>query len=780
MTRVMRLARDRANVIVVLLMLGGIFLLPKRPPLEILLFGVVAGSALALQSMGLIMVFKSNRIINFAQFSLGGTGAVLMNELVHTHMFAYPVFLACQKCVVTPYPGVKLNAAGLLDAASTTGATAGAGSLSADAARHLVNLGGLFTVGTISPVWLWINFFLSLVAGLVFAGIMSMVFYHVLVRRFQQAPRLVLTAVTLAVTGPLALLSKYLPILIGGGDLSTVAASSTLELPFEDRGWQVGFSFFHFADVATVVAAAVACVALAVYILRTSAGVVVRGSAENPQRALTLGINVGGVTGNVWLIAGLLASLSGIFGGVSALSPSGLVRALAVVVIARFVSLPLAVFAAVVLGMVNQGFLWNFKGSAPFEVVLLALICGFLLLQSFRASRAEQDSDAAWQASREVRPIPAELRHVATVENGIRLGSLLAVGALLAYPWVMNPSAISAGAATIVFAIMLFSLLILMGWAGQISLGHFGLAAIGAYVSSVITSRYGVPFPIAILVASLAGSVGALLVGLPALRIRGLFLGITTLAFGLAVSDVLLDPAYLGGPIPFSVDRPVFLGLDFNDDRIFFYFLLVCLALVATAVLGLRRSRSGRALIACRDNDAAAESFGINLMRTRLAAFGISGFLAAFAGALLMYEQHGVQAVQYAPTESINLFLIALIAGMGSVAGPLLGGVFLFGISQVPDLATVISGGSAAVVLMVAPGGLTQLVYSARDTFLRQVALRNRIIVPSLLADYRPGARGNQKAPLPAHQGKAAKPVMPDRYRLGGQWNIGPVEERNG
>jgi branched-chain amino acid transport system permease protein len=344
----------------------------------------------------------------------------------------------------------------------------------------------------------------------------------------------------------------------------------------------------------------------------------------------------------------------------------------------------------------------------------------------------------------------------------------------------MSPSQTNLAAAAFIYGMVIVSLLVLTGWAGQISLGQFAFAGIGGYVASAISA----PFPIVVLLGALTGAVAAVVVGFPALKLRGLHLAVITMALALTVTAFLLNPRYLGKHLPDALDRPNFFGMDLDDQRVFYYLTLAVLALVVFAVVGLRRSRTARALIAARDNDQAAQSFGIGLVRLRLAAFAISGFIAALAGAMFAFHQHGVTATAFAPEVSVTMFVMAVIGGLGAVAGPLIGATFngiLLVVGASPLIALFASGIGGLLLLLFVPGGLSQLVFGIRDSVLRRVASRNRIVVPSLVADI--AMTDTPRAAIASKRASGGgEAFVPVTYRLDGQWLTNPEkgDERRG
>jgi branched-chain amino acid transport system permease protein len=240
---------------------------------------------------------------------------------------------------------------------------------------------------------------------------------------------------------------------------------------------------------------------------------------------------------------------------------------------------------------------------------------------------------------------------------------------------------------------------------------------------------------------------------------------------------VLFDPKLLGGKGPEELHRPVLLGLNFEDDRSFYYLSLVLLAAMYAATLGLRRSSVARTLIAAKDNEQAALTFGIDLLRARVTAFAISGFMAAFAGVLLAYAQHGVDPVAYSSQAGVSVFLMTLIGGLGSLAGPIAGALYLGGLrilggTAVGSFTSVLLNPGLGVIalLWLVPGGVIQAVHNVRDAWLRRIADRHRIVVPSLFADRLEA--GGLHPIEPKLRPSGGEMFVPERFRLDEQWLI--------
>ncbi|MEX2393007.1 MAG: branched-chain amino acid ABC transporter permease, partial [Actinomycetota bacterium] len=424
----------------------------------------------------------------------------------------------------------------------------------------------------------------------------------------------------------------------------------------------------------------------------------------------------------------------------SVLGPSLLLRALAAAVIGRMESLPVTFVAAIGLGVIEQAVFWDTGRSLVTDAVLFGvIIVGLLLQRRGPASRVGDEATSTWSATREVRPVPPEMRSLPEVVWG-RVGVYAIVAVLLVVvPLLIEDSRVNLMGVGVVYAMVGVSLIVLTGWAGQISLGQmaffgFGMATAGSLVEN------GWHFFIALAVGGLVGAGVAVLIGIPALRIRGPFLAVATLGFGLASSSYFLNAEFFPWLVPTTrLDRPVlFDRFDLESEMVFYLFLLSLLGLSVRAVRSVKASRTGRALIAARDNPRAAQAYGINLTKIRLFGFALSGFIAALAGAAFMFHQHRFAQSVLVPEFNIRIFSMAVIGGLGSVPGVLLAAVYFTVLdflvaSQRAQLLT--SGVGLLLILLVFPGGLGQILYDIRDGILRRIARRHDIVVPSLLAD---------------------------------------------
>lgn len=628
----------------------------------------------------------------------------------------------------------------------------------------------------------WLALPATILAGVVIAGLIELVF----VRRFFSSARLIVTVVTIGLAQLLAALAHGLPGMLGDHDNRPGAPRT----PLRHFSWNTFPVRFTGDYGAILVLTVVSLVLLGLFFRFTSLGIAVRGAAQNGDRASELGINVKTLSTVVWAIAGGLAATAAalsvtIFGynpsvAASSIGAGVLLVALAAAVVGGMDNIPVTVAAALAVDAIRQVVFYAFHQTAIVDLVLLGLIIGALVVQRNRLGRTDESSSSTWAATDEVRPIPAELSRLPVVRFNVRrLLGLLAI-VVVGYPFVMSPSQTNLGSLVFIDGIVVISLVILTGWGGQVSLGQYAFVAIGAFCGALLSADVHLPFPLALLGGALAGSVVAVVLGLTALRVRGLYLAVTTLAFAIVVQTVVLTRSYLGKYIPNRVGRPQLVFIKTEDNRAFYYVCLAGLAVAWWAAVGLRKSRTGRVLIATRDNERSAQALGVNLVRSRLVTFAISGFMAAGAGTLLAAQAHTVSPGAFTPDQSIQIFLMAIIGGLGSIQGALLGAVYFavvdfFVHGAVAQL--LASAVGVLFVLYVFPGGLGALVYRGRDAVLRRIAIRRRIWVPSLFSDAAAAAGLTEKAPLAPRADSDEVPPryrQPSRIRLTGASQSGP------
>jgi branched-chain amino acid transport system permease protein len=256
-----------------------------------------------------------------------------------------------------------------------------------------------------------------------------------------------------------------------------------------------------------------------------------------------------------------------------------------------------------------------------------------------------------------------------------------------------------------------------------------GFVAVGGAVSALCTSRWDVDLTLSLVIGGFAAAIAALLVGVPALRLQGLYLAVTTLAFGLTVTSWLLNEQFFGW-VPYGKRievAPLFGRIDVDTPTRYYFYCLVILLLVILGVRGIRRSRTGRVIVAMRENERAAQSFSVSTVRAKLTAFMISGACAGVAGGLIVHLNHSFSRALFNPGQSFGVFVSAIIGGLGSITGAILGAIFSRLTLRLPSLEWRLLSTSFGVllILLALPGGLASQVFKLRD-LIANAARRRR------------------------------------------------------
>ena len=678
-------------------------------------YGLIFGASTALSTVGLVLVYRSARVINFSQAAFGANASILFLLLTTGERWSY--WLALPVSVL---------------------ATA--------AAAFLIEL--------------------------------------LVIRRFANAPRLVLTLITVVLLQVLNAIALAMPRAFGYrppsnnqpiADLPTAPART----PFDRWHFRCASAPFNCDQVALVVAAIAIVIGLVVFLRRSRLGTAIRGSAENATRLEQLGIGTGLLSSTVWVLVAVLSAVAGILTAtadrtsVAQVVASGgagyaaLMTALAAAVFARLDDLPLSFAAALGLSIFEQGLSWAFNNDhAVIDLVQFVLILVVLLLQRARASRTDEGASSSWVGSEEIRAIPAALRALAPVQAGLRRMRWIVALVVLAYPFVVSAGELSVGTTYAIYGIVGVSIVVLTGWAGQVSLGQFAFVAVGSLTGGVVIGDWHWPFALGLVVGTIASAAVAVVVGLPALRLRGLYLAVTTLALAVMVSSTFSSDRFLAQHLPGSVGRPQLLGLDMNTNgRAYFYLCVALAAVMVYTAMRLRRSRTGRLLIAMRDNERMAQAYGVHLVRSRLLAFALSGGMAGFAGVLYVVQQRSVSAGSYGPDLSVAMFLMAVLGGLGSVFAVLAGAIYFATASTIfsGNIGLLLSSGLGVLAVMLFfPAGLGATAYAIRDAWLRRIAQRYRIYVPSLAGDR---VKRGEEALVPIVAQVTDEPI-PARYRI--------------
>ena len=297
----------------------------------------------------------------------------------------------------------------------------------------------------------------------------------------------------------------------------------------------------------------------------------------------------------------------------------------------------------------------------------------------------------------------------------------LLVLALFAAPWLVPEYWLAQLTFVLIYGIVGLGLMLLAGFSGLFSMGHAAFLGVGAYTQAVLTNQ-GIPFPVALVAAALLSAVVGIVVGLPALRVKGIYLGIATLSFGFIVEEVLARwESVTGGNAGIHVKVPAIGNWKIESGE-GFYFLCLVLAVGSTLViLNLLRSPTGRAFVAIRDSEVSAQSMGIHLAYYKTLSFALSAALAGIGGALYAHKLQFISPDQFNIIQSIDLLLMIVIGGLGSVHGAFLGAVFLISMPQVialgkdylpaaigqaPGLQAVVYGAVLIAFVLFEPMGL--------------------------------------------------------------------------
>ncbi|MFT4287963.1 ABC transporter permease [Nocardioides sp.] len=467
----------------------------------------------------------------------------------------------------------------------------------------------------------------------------------------------------------------------------------------------------------------------------TRFGLASEALAESTQGAQIVGISPRGVPAVNWAISGVVAAIGGIMiSPLIPLSPSAYslltIPALAAALAGRLTSMAITVAAAFALGMCESlvsflpskewfpGQLGSQVGNA-LPVILIVLI---LVMRS----ETMPGRGHILGASLPVAHRPERMWSGVLIGGGVAAASL----------FLLHGSLRGAVITTMTLAILALSMVVVTGYLGQLSLAQLSLSGVAAFSLVTFTSEWSWPFPVALAAAVVVAAVVGVAIGLPALRVRGLELGVVTLAAGVALSSVWFrNPGFTGGGS--AIAPPEIFGLDLSIrgagyPRVAFgltvlFFLLAACLLVAH----LRRSRFGSEMLAIRANERAASALGIDVARVKILAFAVSSSLAGLAGALIAYQGMIVVPEKYDIFLGLAAFAVAFLAGITNISGAVLAGVLgPLGVGAVlldrylhlGSYFDVLVGAALVVMAINHPAGITGDVYSIRDRRRRRRA----------------------------------------------------------
>jgi ABC-type branched-subunit amino acid transport system ATPase component/ABC-type branched-subunit amino acid transport system permease subunit len=467
-------------------------------------------------------------------------------------------------------------------------------------------------------------------------------------------------------------------------------ASRSYPLPFHAKV-EVGGVVLNSSSLLILALVPLMVAALAVFLRYSLMGKMIRGAASNPEEARLCGVSIGRVSAVTWAIAGglsavtavLLAPSQGSFDAAQ-LGPDLLLRALGAAAVGGFISVPAACVGGVGLGLV-EGYAqyWTHNGADALLVLFGAILLVFVV-RARVINRGQARVDTSATAERAPLRVPAGMAgHFLVRNQRLLLGAFgIAVGCIVPLLPFFNTEAHRFELALIlVYAMVGVAVTVVVGWAGQVSLGHFALVGVGAFITARL-SPHAWSLPTLIVLSGIAGAALMAAAGLPALRLRGLTMAVTTLGVAVVAPAWLFRQTWFGSDTPFgALVEPVAiakgLGRPFEQGEVY-YTALVVLGLTLVAMGALRNSVPGRLVFAVRDNEAAAAAFGITPASIKLAILAVSGFVAASAGVLWAEAWRNVASNQFNPALSLSILAVPVIGGLGSLAGAVVASVMLF------------------------------------------------------------------------------------------------------
>ncbi|WP_372727739.1 ATP-binding cassette domain-containing protein [Nocardioides sp.] len=622
-----------------------------------LVIGVFTGLTYGLLAVGLVLVYRSSKFVNFAHGSIGAFGASVLGALV-------------------------------------------------------VDRG--------APYWV------AFPVAIVVAGALAALVEIAVVRRLTGRPSLIGMIATLGLSQFILVLA----LIINTDGISGFTFPEPAGFPSVELGTLVLGPPY----LAMLVFAPILLFGLSRFLRDTRVGMGMRAAADDKDTALLEGIPAKAMTTLAWAIAGGVAAFSAILvtpttagQSIDTLGPDLLLKGLAGAVFARMSSIPMAISASIGVGVLEQVLLSNPDTRSLVSVVIGGSIVIALLRQP-ELGRAGLQRER-WRRII-VEPLPEAYGRVRAIAWLPR--ALVAVLAVVA---VGLASVVSNNTASVLISVAGFALVglsvgLLTGTLGQLSLGQFAYAGIGAAIS-VQTMQLTDNFVIGALGGVAAAALAATLIGIPALRLKGLALAVSTLAFALATTAWLLrQGAFLGDGV--QPPKPTWFGFTLDLAVHYYLFALLMLALGLWVAGNLRRSGFGLALAALRDNEDAARAFTVPSRRRKLQLYALSGAIAGLGGVVIGHSQTLLTVNSFPASASIDVVALTVIGGLGVTAGPLIGALVIVGLPGLLDLGlpgqAVLALAWLAVVVLL-PEGLGGLLVRLRDRVADALARRAGIDV---------------------------------------------------
>ena len=585
-----------------------------------LILGLGSGATYAILGQGLVLKYRSAGVVDFAH------GAVAM-------------FIA--------YVFVNLRSFGELE-------------LPVVLIPHQISLNG----------GAGINTGLAIIISLLYAAVFGLVLYVLIYRPLRGASPLTRVCASVGVMLSLEAIAvlNYSTEPVATNPIFPSSPLSISKITFpEDR--------LYFTGVVVVIS-----VALALAYRYTRFGLATRAGAENDRGAALTGISANRVAGQNWVIATVLAGAAGIMiAPVASLDPTSytlfVVPALAAALVGRFQSFWITALAGLLIGCAQSEIeklitVWTWlpqqglPDAVPFAVIIVVMALRSRSVLARGGEATERNPSIG-------RPIAPLRTAAACFVAGVIL--LLVLSSVLRFAFISS----------LTVTCVALSVVVLTGYVGQVSLAQMSLAGIGGFALGHISSGWHIGFPWSLILAGLCAVPVGLIIGLPALRLRGVNLAVVTLGFAAAMDAVVFNiGSFIGGTAGLPIPAPRLPGLNLAISQgktyptvIFGVMVLIVVILLGLLVARLRRGPAGRMLLAIRSNERAAGSVGINVAQGKLMAFGLAAFIAGIGGALTGYMQGELTSDSFAAFTSISLLAIVFVAGVGRISGAAVAGI---------------------------------------------------------------------------------------------------------
>ena len=582
------------------------------------MLGFITGLTYGLLAVGIVLIFKANRFINVAHAQMGTLSAMLLARFVLDDGWSY----------WAAFPVV-------------------------------LAIGGLIAVGTERFV------------------------VRPMMRRRRHTVSLLLVSIGVA---QLLLALAYVPRL--GPSINAVYRHG-YPVPF-DAHVDAGSFILRGEHVLIVVLVPVIVAALALFLRFTTTGKTIRAAASNPDAARLCGISVNRTSAVAWGLAGVLSAVTAVLQAPSqgsfnaaALGPPLLLRALGAAALGGFTSIPAALIGGLLIGEAEHITLSLGHRAGPAELAVFLVVIAILFVRGRVITSAAGSSDSAKDEEPPPTRVPEPVRQRPLVRYARPLFVLFCLAVAVLAP--LLPGLHSSAhrfdlVITLVMAIAGVALTMLVGWAGQVSLGHFAVLGLGAYLAAKLVPHHWSMLAV-LAFAAITGAAAMAVVGLPALRLRGLTLALTTLGFAVVAPVWLFQQPWLGtqGQSAAAVPPAGITGIGPFDTMLrVYYAALVLLVVTLLAAAGIRRTMPGRLVIAVRDNERAVAAFGVAPASVKIMILAISGGCVAMAGVLWGTAWRTVSVDLVPPEASLLLLAIPVIGGLGSLSGAIAGAMAVY------------------------------------------------------------------------------------------------------